>query len=106
MSPDQGAHLKSTAGPIGPDSVVVRDPALPATRVDDDLVILNIATGRYVGLDDIGRHIWERIETPVRVGNLCEALAREYRGDADAIAVDVLAFLREMADEALIRIDG
>ena len=85
---------------------MTRDAALPATRVDDDLVILNIATGRYVGLDDIGRRIWEMIEAPMRVGDICEALARHYRGSADTIAADATAFLAELADEGLIRVDG
>jgi len=98
--------MENRSGPIGPESVVVRDAALPATRVDDDLVILNIATGRYIGLDDIGRRIWDMIETPVRVGDICDMLSRHYRGTPEAIAADAMAFLGEMADEALIRVDG
>jgi hypothetical protein len=92
--------------PIGPGTIVVRDSALPATPVDDDIVILNIATGRYVGLDEIGRDIWERIAEPITVGDLCAALAPRYRADADRIAEDVSAFIQELADEALIRIEA
>ncbi|WEK00391.1 MAG: PqqD family protein [Candidatus Sphingomonas phytovorans] len=90
--------------PIGLDTVVVRDSSLPATGVDDDLVILNIATGRYIGLDHIGREIWERIATPTTVSGLCDTLARRYRAGADQIAEDVTAFLHELADQSLIRI--
>jgi len=104
--PIQGAPLQKPYQPIGLDHVVTRDAALPATRVDDDLVILNIATGRYIGLDDIGRHIWDMIEAPMRVGDICEALAQQYRGDADAIAADAKTFLEELAGEGIIRVDG
>lgn len=98
--------MSNVVGVINRDSVITRNSNLPVTRVDDDLVILNIATGRYVGLDDIGRTVWDRIEQPMRVGDLCDALARDFRGDADVIADDVLAFLSGMAAEALISADG
>lgn len=84
------------------DSMIVRNAALPATPVDGDLVILNLASGNYIGLDDIGRRIWELLETPHRIDDLCAVLREEYRGPADAIACDVLDFLAELAAEGMI----
>ncbi|WP_157215752.1 PqqD family protein [Flavisphingomonas formosensis] len=91
---------------IGPDTIVVRNPDMPATCVDEELVILNVETGRYVGLDSIGRRIWDAIEMPTRVGDLCTSLAREFRGDAAAVEEDTTAFLHELAREALIGIQA
>jgi hypothetical protein len=89
---------------IGPDSVVVRDDAVPTTPVDGDLVVLNMATNNYVGLDDIGRHIWTMIEHPRRVEDLCHALAAQYCGAPEAITSDVIAFLEELVGEKLVRV--
>ena len=88
---------------LAPDTVIVRNAALPATAVDGDLVILNMATGNYLGLDDIGRRVWDLLETPLRIDDLCTALAQEYRGPAEEIGRDVLTFLEELAAEGAIR---
>jgi len=98
--------MQQDAQPVSRDSVVVRDPQLPASRVDQDVVILNIATGRYSGLDEVGRRIWEAIESPVRVGALCDRLASQYRGDPLVIEQDVIRFLGQLRDESLIRVEG
>jgi hypothetical protein len=92
------------ASPLGPQSLVVRNAELPTTPVDGDLVILNLATNNYVGLDDIGSRIWTLIEAPVRVRDLTDALAAQFSGDAATIGDDVTGFLGELIDEGLVRV--
>jgi hypothetical protein len=89
---------------LGPDVVVVRVNDLRSTPVDTDLVIMNMPTKNYVGLDDIGRRIWSILETPSRVDALCSRLTREYAGDPAQITRDVLEFLNELYAENLITV--
>lgn len=91
---------------IDRNSVVVRMDGLPTSRVDSDAVILNVATGRYVGLDEIGRRIWDAIETPVRVGDLSARLAPAYRETPDVIERDIILFLIDLQRESLIRVEA
>ncbi len=91
-----------TGSSLGPQTLVARKGDLPATAVDDDLVILNLATQNYVGLDDIGRVIWEELSEPRRVDDLCRAMTERSTGPTDAIHADVEAFLGEMLSEGLI----
>lgn len=93
-----GAEMES----IGMDTVVVRNPDLPAAPVDDDLVILNATRGQYIGLDDIGREIWDGLATPTSVKDLCATLSRRFNASVDTIARDVTIFIRELADQGLI----
>ena len=86
---------------------VIHLEGLQTANVDDDIVILNMATNSYVALDDIGRRIWELIETPRRVNELCEQLTGEFNGDPQQIQADVLSFLNEMENEKLVQVvDG
>ena len=86
---------------------VIHLEGLQTANVDDDIVILNMATNSYVALDDIGRRIWELIETPRRVDELCAQLTGEFNGDPAQIQSDVLSFLDEMVNEKLVRVvDG
>ncbi len=83
---------------------VVRLNGLQTANVDDDIVILNMATNSYVALDDIGRRIWELIETPRRVEELCAQLTHEFNGSSEQIQADVLSFLNELENEKLVRV--
>lgn len=89
---------------VGPQSVVVRVKDAKSAPVDDDLVIMNIAKGHYLGLDNIGRRIWTVIEQPCRVVDLCRQMTDEFSGEPEIIAQDVLAFLDEMVSEGLVSV--
>ena len=83
---------------------VIRLGGLQTANVDDDIVILNITTNSYVALDDIGRRIWELIETPRRVEELCAQLTSEFNGISQQIQADVLSFLNELENEKLVHV--
>jgi hypothetical protein len=84
-------------------SVLVRKSDVLSTAIGDDLVILNRATDTFIGLDDIGRHIWELLERARRVDELCDHLASCYAGDREVMDRDVMGFLAELREENLVR---
>jgi hypothetical protein len=94
--------VKKDPAPLSLDSTVVRTSGLMTTPVDRDFVILNPARDNYVGLDVIGRRIWEFLAVPCRISELCLRIAGEFPGDSREIATDILAFLNELASEGLL----
>jgi Coenzyme PQQ synthesis protein D (PqqD) len=89
---------------IEPRSVVVRTAGLLTAPVDDEIVILNPARDNYVGLNAIGCVIWDLIEQPREVAELCRTLSGEFDATPDQIAADLLSFLAEMAEERIVRV--
>jgi hypothetical protein len=87
---------------IGSETMIARNNSLPAATVDDDLVILNIARQSYVGLDAIGRAVWDELAEPQRVDAVCRTMATRYADTSGALHADVEAFLGEMLAEGLI----
>lgn len=85
-------------------TIVSRNNALPSTAVDNDIVILNLATNNYVGLDDIGRAIWEMIERSQPVVEICTQMIGRYDGPPEQIRADVLAFLESLRREGLVHV--
>jgi coenzyme PQQ synthesis protein D (PqqD) len=75
-----------------------------AAPVDGEIVLLSVERGTYYGLDDIGSEIWKRLEKPVRVEMLCEALIAKYEGDRAIIERDVLLLLQSLAADGLISV--
>lgn len=97
MDVDRSVAVSSTV-------VQSRDPL--AAEVDGEVVLMSVDLGRYFGLDVIGADVWRRMETPVRVSDLCAALAADYDGAPEVIERDVLELLHRMADRGLIEISG
>lgn len=91
---------------MDPTTTIERNGEHLSTPVDDDLVILNLPRDVYIALDPIGRRIWEMLDAPLTVAELCARLVQEFDSTAEQITTDVLAFLGEMAEEELIRVAG
>lgn len=83
-------------------STVRRSEDFLSTGADDDLVLLNLKSNHYIGLDTVGKRIWELLAAPRQVSDVCEQLCREFNGPAEQIHKDVLVFLNEMEREGLI----
>ena len=78
-----------------PESVLVRE-------LSGELVLLNLDTECYYGLDDIGTRIWSVV---IEAENLDTALAMlhaEFEVDPEALRADVAHFLGELAAAGLI----
>jgi Coenzyme PQQ synthesis protein D (PqqD) len=91
-------------GKLGPQTVVVRVGGLRSAAVETDLIIMNVAKANYVGLDQIGRRIWDILATPNRIDELCRRMTREFAGDPEQISHDVIEFLNELHAENLITV--
>lgn len=92
--------------PVAPTSTVVQSREPLSAEVDGEVVLMSVEQGRYFGLDAIGADVWRRIGSPVRVSDLCVALAADYDGASDVIERDVLDLLRRMAGRGLIEVTG
>jgi hypothetical protein len=85
-------------------TVVVRTAGLLTAPVDDEIVILNPGRDNYVGLDAVGHAVWNLIEQPYEVAELCRKLSQDFDATPEQIAADVLPFLSEIADEGIARV--
>ena len=89
-----------------PDSatVVVAAGVLSST-FDEELVILNLDSGIYYGLEQVGARIWDLVRRPVRVGTIRDTLVSEYEVDPERCERDLKALLAELAAKGIVRIE-
>ena len=85
------------------DSVVVRDPDMIAAEMDGDLVMMSVERGAYFGIGGVGTRVWELLEQPRSVDQLCAAIVAEYEIDEATCRTDVTAFVQRLLDEKLVR---
>jgi hypothetical protein len=80
-----------------------RIPGTVAARaLGSEVVILDLATGTYYGLDDSGKRIWELFSEGKSVAETCNALVSEYDIDAQTVRADVERLAKELLDRRLI----
>ena len=89
---------------LNSSSIVKRTDGLMSTRVEQEIYILNPVRDQYTGLDEVGRRIWDLLETGTRVDSLRDRLVQEFEGDPQEIAADVMEFLNELQGEGLLEV--
>jgi hypothetical protein len=78
-------------------------PATVAARsLGDEVVILDLVSGTYYGLDDCGKRIWDLFSEGRSIGETCEALLVEYDAGAETVLADVQRLAGELLDRKLI----
>jgi hypothetical protein len=87
------------------NSIVVAAADQVSCDLEGDAAILNLKTGVYYGLDDIGASVWRMLNEPRRVDDLVDALLGEYEVDREECQRDLIALLGELAVRGLVEIN-
>jgi hypothetical protein len=85
-------------------TVVKRKPDQVSCDLSGEAVILNLNSGMYYGIDEIGQLIWNALEEPRSLQYLRDAIVRDYEVEPETCERDVKAFLAEMQSAGLIEI--
>jgi hypothetical protein len=64
-------------------------------------VILNLDSGVYFGLDEIGTRIWQLLEQR-DVRGVCETLHSEYDASSERVEADVMALIDRLSAKGLV----
>lgn len=73
-----------------------------ATEIEGDVVLLDLASGAYVGLNAIGSSIWSLIEKPISMHNLFKGLMEEYDVAEEMCRADTVSFLEDLFEKKLL----
>jgi hypothetical protein len=73
-----------------------------AARVGDELVMMSAASGAYLGLNEVGARVWELIDAPRDLPDICDALAAEFETTPAACQPEVEAFLAELESRGAV----
>lgn len=84
------------------DRLRVSQPDVAARVIDGEAIIINLATGVYYSLDDVGGVIWALLERGASLGETAAAVANRYRIPADQARADVERLALELFQEKLL----
>ena len=87
---------------IGMDSVVARNEDIFAGQIDDELVMVSIESGNYFVLNLTARRIWDLLESPLSISEICDKLMEEYEIDPQNCQAEVLQFAEKLLSKHII----
>jgi hypothetical protein len=68
----------------------------------EEAVMMSIDAGRYYGVNAVGARIWELLETPCTVEQLCARICDEFDVDGHTCEVAVLKFVDDLVDNGVV----
>ena len=77
-------------------------PQVMSRLVDDETVLLDLASGMYFGLDGVGKRIWESVSEGGSLGETAIIISSEYEVDEEQAFADVIKFTSELVERGLL----
>jgi len=81
------------------DAVVSRD-------LEGESVLLHLTSGVYFGLDPVGTRIWHLLNEPRGLPDVLDALVDEYEVARGQCERDLLRFVGQLREKALVEVSG
>jgi hypothetical protein len=78
------------------DIKYIRNNKTLSGRLQDELVMMDIDKGKYFALNPVATRIWDLLENPLTVEELCGCLIEEYDVSYDQCKEEVVELLAEM----------
>jgi len=84
------------------NSIVVAVKHQVSCDLAGEAAILEMTSGIYYGLNAVGARVWDLIQEPKRVSEVCATLLEEYDVEAERCQRDLLALLEELVAKGLV----
>ena len=89
---------------IQDEQKVTISPEVLFQEVSGEMVLLDLSSESYFGLDVVGARIWGLLESGNSVGEVLDTLMQEYEVERETLEVDVGELLDRLLEAGLIRV--
>ena len=72
--------------------------------VADEMVVLNLASGKYFSLDDVGTRMWVLTKEHGQLKAVHQALLAEYTVDPQKLEEDLLVLMEKLVANELVQV--
>lgn len=84
------------------DSLLQRSGDIITSEADGEIVMMNIETGQYHSINEVGSDIWKMLESPIKLSDICKNLLADYDIDEKTCEDEVLKFVEHLSNEGLL----
>jgi|SRR6185503_11515117 hypothetical protein len=87
---------------FAPATIVKRSDRQVAANLDGEVAILDLDKGLYFGLQDVGAHVWEALQKPQSVEDLCATILAHFDVEPEVCRADLVKFLASLHEIGMI----
>jgi ornithine carbamoyltransferase len=75
-----------------------------AQKVDDEMVLLDMNSENYFGLDEVAATIWQAMQENESLEDVLEVLLEQYEVEKDVLEKDLFAFVEKLKKSGLVEV--
>ena len=94
------------AGMNGSPGIYKKTARQVSCKINDEVAILDLDRALYFGLQGVGVHIWDSLEQPRSIADLCASIQAEFDVSEAACEADVVQILARLEEERLVEKTG
>ena len=98
------AHLLALDGKEMDQLLYKRSPGSVSTVLDGETVILDVESGVYSGLNEVGTVVWTMLEKQATFAAMRDAILNEFEVSPEECSQNLYSFLKELVDNKLIEV--
>jgi len=83
-------------------NIIYKNSKTISGRIHDELVMMDIDKGKYFALNPVATRIWDLLEKPLTIDELCGILMEEYDVETEQCLKETEELLREMVKLGLV----
>lgn len=86
------------------DSRLVISPEAVAREVGGETMLLDLASGTYFGLDEVGGRVWQALEDGATLAEACDGIEADFDVSREQLESDVLKLANELLEKSLVSV--
>jgi Coenzyme PQQ synthesis protein D (PqqD) len=91
---------------VGLDTIVARNSEISCASIGpSETAMMNVKVGECYSLNAVGSRIWELMEMPKTMAELCTRICEEFEVDAKTCEIAVLKFVGELIELGIVSED-
>ncbi len=76
-----------------------------AQEVDGEMVLLDMESENYFGLDEVGTSMWQAIQSKENLQEVLEVLLEQYEVEEDVLKKDLMTFVEKLQESGLVKVE-
>ena len=76
-----------------------------AQEVDGEMVLLDMNSENYFGLDAVGTDIWQAMQENANLNEVLAVLLEQYEVEKSVLKADLLAFVVKLQESGLVKVE-
>jgi Coenzyme PQQ synthesis protein D (PqqD) len=84
---------------------VIPSPEALFRVMDNEAVVLDLASASYYGLNEVGMRFWQLLEKDPSFANAHSSLLSEYDVEPERLKADLLAISEQLANSGLAKVE-